>query len=214
MNRDLGNYRKIYDKRELLIDDVSSNPLELFQEWFQEIDEKFPEEEANAMTLSTIGTDGFPKGRVVLLKELNAEGFIFYTNYDSEKGQSILAQPNVSLSFFWHKLERQVIIKGIAKKVSAATSDAYFQSRPRGSQLGALISQQSTIVSKTDLEQKLIDVEAALEGQTIERPDYWGGFIVNPVAFEFWQGRPNRLHDRLSYTSNDGKSWKIDRLSP
>ncbi|MGR7814094.1 pyridoxamine 5'-phosphate oxidase [Lacinutrix undariae] len=214
MNRDLSHYRKTYDKRELLIDDVPGNPLQLFQEWFKEMDEGFPDEEANAMTLTTIGTDGFPKGRVVLLKQLTAEGFIFYTNYESEKGQSILAEPHVGLSFFWQKLERQVIIKGIAKKVTSDVSDAYFTSRPRGSQLGALVSHQSSVVSKYELEQKLVDVEVALEGKTIERPDYWGGFIIEPVTYEFWQGRPNRLHDRLVYKKGEKNTWTIDRLSP
>ena len=137
MNNDLGNYRKIYQKSELSKKNVSDNPMELFQKWFYEVEEFGRADEANVMTIATIGTDGFPKNRVVLLKKYTWEGFIFYTNYNSEKGKSLEKNPNVCLSFFWHKMERQVIIKGIAEKISENLSDGYLESRPDGSKLGA-----------------------------------------------------------------------------
>lgn len=215
MEKDLGDYRKSYEKGELLLEDVPENPMELFQKWFYEVDSFFAEDETNAMTLSTIGHDGFPKNRVVLLKKYTFEGFIFYTNYTSEKGKAIEANPNVCLSFFWHGAERQIIIKGKAEKIPANLSDGYFESRPRGSQLGALASNQSEIIfDRKELENKLSALEKAFEGKEISRPDTWGGYIVKPVELEFWQGRPNRLHDRIRYRIQDDFNWQIHRLSP
>jgi pyridoxamine 5'-phosphate oxidase len=151
----------------------------------------------------------------VLLKKFNEEGFIFYTNYTSEKGKAILNNPNVCLSFFWHSMERQVIIKGIAEKTAELISDNYFDSRPDGSKLGAIVSSQSEkIPSREYLDEKLKALEKEFEGKSIPRPDHWGGFIVRPVEVEFWQGRPNRLHDRIRYQLSDDYNWKIDRLSP
>ncbi|MFK7782714.1 pyridoxamine 5'-phosphate oxidase [Psychroserpens sp.] len=215
MNTDLGNYRKSYEKQELLEQNLSDNPLEVFQKWFHEVDANFNIGETNAMTLSTIGIDGFPKSRVVLLKKFTYEGFIFYSNYESEKGKAIANNQNVCLSFFWPEAERQIIIKGKAEKIADNLSDGYFESRPRGSQLGALVSNQSeTIKDRTTLENDLKSLEEQYEGKPIPRPKFWGGYIVKPVEIEFWQGRPNRLHDRIRYQLDEDFNWIQDRLSP
>jgi pyridoxamine 5'-phosphate oxidase len=215
MNTDLGDYRKSYEKQELLEEHLSDNPLEVFQKWFHEVDTNFDIGETNAMTISTIGLDGFPKSRVVLLKKFTYEGFIFYTNYESEKGKAIAKNPNVCLSFFWPEAERQVIIKGRAEKIAENLSDGYFESRPRGSQLGALVSNQSDIIKdRASLESRLKALELEYDGKEIPRPKFWGGYIVKPVEMEFWQGRPNRLHDRIRYHLDQDYNWIQDRLSP
>ena len=212
---DLSNYRKSYDKSELLETTIPEDPINLFNRWFHEVEDFGGVDEVNAMTVATIGLDGFPKSRVVLLKKYTFEGFIFYTNYDSEKGKAISNNPNICLSFFWHTMERQVIIKGIAEKTTTNISDGYFESRPDGSKLGAIVSNQSEVISsRTVLEDKLKQLEKDFQGKEIPRPDFWGGFIVKPVEVEFWQGRPNRLHDRIRYKLQEDFSWIIERLSP
>ncbi len=215
MEKDLSNYRRVYEKKELLEQDVPDNPLQLFQTWFYEVEASGSVEEANAMTISTIGLDGFPKARVVLLKKYTHEGFIFYTNYLSEKGKAIASNPNVCLSFFWASMERQIIIKGVAEKVAENLSDGYFESRPLGSKLGAMVSPQSEVIPSRDfLENKLHQLEKQYALSEVPRPDFWGGYLVRPQSIEFWQGRPNRLHDRIRFSLTDDFDWKIERLAP
>ena len=215
MSKDLSNYRKSYEKQELLESNCPENPLELFQKWFLNADASNTVEETNAVSLSTIGKDGYPKSRIVLLKKYNEEGFIFYTNYNSEKGKSIQENNQVCLSFFWPSLEQQIIIKGKAEKLSQKSSDGYFESRPTGSKLGAWASNQSTVVKSRDiLENNLKKFEEKFKGKEITRPPHWGGFMVKPKAIEFWQGRPNRMHDRILYRLKEDLSWEIERLEP
>lgn len=211
--QDLSNYRKTYEKSVLSEKEVDSNPMMQFRKWFYEVEDKGGIEEVNAMTVSTIGLDGFPKSRVVLLKGYDEHGFVFYTNYNSEKGKAIQANPNVCLSFFWPTLERQVIVKGIAEKVTAQTSDNYFDSRPIGSRIGAVISPQSQVIASYESLLEELHTYEQMDSNAIQRPVYWGGFLVRPVSLEFWQGRPNRLHDRIRFTL-DGIDWKIERLAP
>lgn len=215
MEKDLSNLRLVYSLGELLEKDLRENPMEQFQQWFLQAQQSDTVQEPNAMSVATIGLDGFPKTRVVLLKRFTDEGFIFYTNYNSEKGKAILANPNICLSFFWPVLERQIIIKGTAEKLPTNLSDGYFQSRPRGSQLGSIVSQQSEVVpSREYLQEQLSSLEKEMEGKPLKRPVHWGGFLVRPISLEFWQGRPNRLHDRIRYTLQADYDWKIERLSP
>lgn len=214
MAEDLSDYRKSYEKGELIETNVDDNPLQQFRSWFYQVIEFGGVEEANAMIVSTIGLDGYPKSRVVLLKKFDEDGFTFYTNYDSEKGKAILQNPNICLSFFWPNLERQVIIKGKAEKTSAEVSDNYFHVRPKGSQLGAMASPQSEVIASREvLEENLKKLEKEFDDQEIPRPENWGGFLVKPVSIEFWQGRANRLHDRIRYTLNY-PDWIIERLAP
>lgn len=213
--QDLSNYRKSYEKSELLESNIPEDPINLFNRWFHETEDFGGSGEVNAMTVSTVGLDGFPKSRVVLLKKFTEEGFIFYTNYNSEKGKAIEANPKICLSFFWHSMERQVIIKGIAQRTSEVISDNYFDSRPEGSKLGAIVSNQSEVVpSRGYLEENLKQLEEDYESMVIPRPQHWGGYLVVPVEVEFWQGRANRMHDRIRYKNLEDFSWKIERLSP
>jgi len=215
MKSDISNYRKSYLKGFLSENEIFDNPLKLFNKWFDEISDTTLEIEINAMTLSTIDNEGFPRNRVVLLKYFSEEGFIFFTNYNSNKAKSILSNNKVSLSFFWEQMERQIIIKGRAFKTSDDVSENYFNSRPLGSKIGALVSakQSSVIPSRSFLENKFEKIKKQFENSQISRPLNWGGFIVKPIEYEFWQGRENRLHDRIRYINKDSK-WIIERLSP
>jgi len=215
MAKDLSNYRKSYEKLELLEENCLRNPIEMFQKWFQNADQSGIIDEANAMTISTIGLDGFPKSRVVLLKKYTQEGFIFYTNYNSEKAIAISKNNRVCISFFWPGLEQQIIIKGNTEKIDENQSDDYFDSRPVGSKLGAWASNQSEAVkSRKELDLNLKAIEKEFKNKEITRPKHWGGFIIKPISIEFWQGRPNRMHDRIRYTLEEDFSWKIERLAP
>jgi len=215
MQNDLSDYRKTYEKKELLESNIDANPLQQFRTWFYEAEHYGGSDEPNAMAVATLGPDGYPKNRMVLLKKYNEEGFVFYTNYDSEKGKSMIAHPKVCLSFFWPTLERQVIIKGIAEKTSEIDSENYFHSRPKGSQLGAVVSDQSEVIASREiLENKLREMEKEYENSEVPKPKTWGGFLVRPQSIEFWQGRPNRLHDRIRYTLQQDFDWKIERLAP
>ena len=210
--KDLNDYRKSYTKGDLNEIDLSDNPFELFEKWFQETESQIGNLEVNAMTIASIGKDGYPKSRVVLLKSYSEEGFVFFTNYKSDKGRAIAENPHVCLSFFWGSTERQVIIKGIAEKISEEESTAYFLSRPRGSQIGAIASHQSEkISSRAILDDAVSEIEKS--DAQLSRPDVWGGYIVRPAEIEFWQGRENRLHDRFLF-EKDGLSWKHSRLAP
>lgn len=216
MENELHDYRKSYEKASLIRENLDENPIQQFRTWFYDVEKFGGLDEANAMTVSTIGKDGFPKSRIVLLKSYNEYGFVFYTNYESEKGQALLNNPHTCLSFFWPNTERQVIIKGIAEKVPENVSDNYFASRPKGSQLGAMVSNQSNVIeNRKVLEDELKVLEKKYADETIPRPKNWGGFLVRPESMEFWQGRPNRLHDRFIFTKSDSKEdWKIERLAP
>ena len=214
MDKNLHNYRKSYEKGSLTEDTVLENPLEQFATWFVDAEKTPTVEEPNAMTLSTVDTQGVPKARVVLLKEFTQEGFVFYTNYTSGKGQAIAQNNKVCISFFWPSLERQIIITGMAVKISEEKSIAYFNKRPRESQLGAVVSDQSTSIdSREALEEKLLNLEKQYHTKPIVKPAHWGGYLIQPTSYEFWQGRSSRLHDRIKYTKINN-SWNIGRLQP
>lgn len=210
---DLASLRLSYSQNELLEKNVLTNPFKQFAKWFDEaLDAKVLE--PNAMHASTI-SDGKPHGRIVLLKGFDENGFVFFTNYESNKGKEIEQNIFASLTFFWGDLERQVRIEGKIEKVSGQESDDYFHSRPRGSQIGAWVSNQSKVIDgRKVLEDKLLSLEKEFENiEIIPRPPHWGGYRVIPDKIEFWQGRPNRLHDRILYTK-EANNWKIERLSP
>lgn len=205
--------RTDYRLSELHEDQVAKNPMQQFERWFNDA-LKAQVIEVNAMTLSTVDKEGNPSSRIVLLKDIEDDGFVFYTNYLSHKGQEMENHPAVSLVFFWPDLQRQVRVKGITKKLSEQISEKYFHSRPIGSQQGAWASPQSTVIKNREvLEKNVAAVAEEYKTGIIPKPPYWGGYIVIPHQLEFWQGRTNRLHDRLLYTKMD-HTWKIDRLAP
>lgn len=213
MNK-VADLRKEYTLQGLNETDLDPNPFKQFQTWFdQALEAQLPE--PNAMTLATVTQDGKPSARIVLLKHFDERGFIFYTNYKSQKGQALDQSPWAALVFWWAELERQVRMEGYTQKVLDQESDAYFQSRPWGSQLGAWVSNQSQVVPSRDvLEDRLQALKAEYQDQHVPRPSHWGGYRLSPTLIEFWQGRPNRLHDRLRYYRLDDGNWLIERLSP
>ncbi|MCF0055407.1 pyridoxamine 5'-phosphate oxidase [Dyadobacter sp. CY356] len=212
MNQKIANIRADYSQKGLHESELDANPLNQFNKWFDEV-LKSELSESNAMLLSTVN-NGRPTGRIVLLKGVDENGFSFYTNYESKKGQEIEANPQVALTFFWKELERQVRIEGKIEKTSEKDSDDYFAIRPRGSQIGAWVSHQSEVIENREfLEQKQKSFEQEFEGVNVPRPPHWGGYRVIPDYVEFWQGRPSRLHDRLAYVLKDGV-WVVERLSP
>ncbi|MBP2617945.1 pyridoxamine 5'-phosphate oxidase [Chryseobacterium jejuense] len=210
----LHDKRKVYDKSQLIESEIKQNPIEQFRDWFLEASESPMISEVNAMAVSTVEEDGCPRTRMVLLKAYTYEGFIFYTNYNSRKGKAIEHNHKACLHFFWPNLERQIIIKANLEKVAENLSDGYFHSRPKGSQLGAVVSPQSQeIPNREFLEEKLKELEKEYETTEVPRPVHWGGYLAKPYEIEFWQGRPNRLHDRIVYQLED-LDWKVSRLAP
>jgi pyridoxamine 5'-phosphate oxidase len=214
MKSEIAAIRLNYSKKKLLEADASNNPFTQFDKWWQEavlseIDE------VNAMTLATASPDGIPSARIVLLKDFSEKGFMFFTNYESFKAQQLDNNPKACLVFFWKELERQVRITGLVQKVTPEESDAYFQSRPEESRIGAVTSPQSRVIESREwIDDQYEKNKKLLSGKTVKRPDYWGGYIVRPVIMEFWQGRPGRLHDRIQYTLQNNNEWKIERLAP
>lgn len=209
----INSLRHDFSKQTLDEKDVSVSPIMQFEKWFKEAVDTHVNE-PNAMTVSTSTLEGKPSARILLLRNFNEEGFVFYTNYTSRKGSEILDNPHCALLFFWPELERQVRIEGVLQKQTSEESDLYFKTRPRGSKLGAWTSAQSkTIANRQMLEHEYEKLSVIYPGEDIPRPPYWGGYLLRPVSIEFWQGRPSRLHDRILYTLDNG-NWEIERLAP
>lgn len=213
MDRDIGALREEYGTHGLRRSDLSPDPFQQFGIWFTAALEAGIRD-VNAMTLATTSPDGHPTARVVLLKGYSHEGFLLFTNFQSEKARHLAANPSAALLFLWKELERQIRIEGVAERVEREESVRYFHSRPRGSQLGAWVSHQSEVIdARRILEARLAEMEERFAGREIPLPAYWGGYRIKPSRFEFWQGRPNRLHDRFRYVRENG-SWRIERLAP
>jgi pyridoxamine 5'-phosphate oxidase len=214
MDEKTAEIRKEYTQKALMESGIEADPVRQFNMWWHEALEARIIE-VNAMTLATASADGMPSARTVLMKEFSEKGFTFFTNYNSFKGQQLSENPKACLLFFWKELERQVRITGIVEKLSSEESNAYFQSRPRASQLGAVVSPQSQVIeSRQWLDEEYKEIFKQYENTTVQRPLHWGGYIVRPVIIEFWQGRPGRLHDRIQYTLLENGGWKIERLAP
>lgn len=214
MKKEIADIRLSYSKNVLLESEADPNPFKQFEKWWQEaIHSEI--DEVNAMTLATASADGVPYARIVLLKDFSEKGFMFFTNYGSHKAQQLESNPNASLVFFWKELERQVRITGAAVKADPGESEFYFDSRPEESRIGAITSPQSRVIENRQWIDDLFEQNKKLfGGKAIKRPDYWGGYLVQPRVIEFWQGRPNRLHDRLQYTLVTTGEWKMERLAP
>ena len=214
MSYSIADIRKDYQMQSLLETDVAQDPFDQFANWWDDA-MKSELDEINAMTLATASATGMPAARIVLLKSFSAEGFVFFTNYNSQKGIELQENPFASLVFFWKELERQVRISGRVEKVSAAESDAYFHSRPEGSRIGAWASPQSSVIASREvIETNITMIEQQFTEGEISRPPHWGGYVVIPEVIEFWQGRPSRLHDRILYSKMAAGSWKVERLAP
>lgn len=210
----IADIRRDYSLKTLLETEVADNPFLQFGDWWQQAVES-EIDEVNAMTLATASLEGVPSARIVLLKAYDEKGFVFFTNYESAKGQELAENPKASLLFFWKELERQVRITGLVEKVSTAENDEYFLSRPTGSQIGAWASPQSHVIeNRSWLENRVKELDAKFKTEPLTRPAHWGGYRVKPVIIEFWQGRSSRLHDRIQYTLQDNGGWKIERLAP
>jgi len=214
MDHPISGIRREYALRGLSERDAAADPFKQFDVWFDEA-VRAGLHEPNAMALATVDTAGQPSVRLVLLKGFDQRGVVFYTNYNSRKARELADNRKAALCFWWPELERQVRIEGVVEKVSPEESDAYFQSRPREAQLGAAVSDQSHVLeSREALERRFWELESHLRGKPVPRPASWGGLRLQPHAFEFWQGRPHRLHDRLRYTRQTDGNWKIERLAP
>lgn len=213
MKKDIKDLREEYVLSTLDLSEVDQNPMVQFSKWFENaLESNLPE--PNAMTLATVNKTGAPSARIVLLKGFDEKGFVFFTNYKSQKGIEISENPNVALVFSWLELQRQIRIEGVASKISPKDSEDYFKTRPRGSKIGALASPQSRPIDRKDLEHSFQMIENQFfQSNDIPMPEHWGGYSVKPIRIEFWQGRRSRLHDRINYTLVEG-NWKLERLAP
>jgi pyridoxamine 5'-phosphate oxidase len=209
----ISDIRKQYMLKHLSEDDIAIDPFLQFQAWWDQA-VTAAIDEVNAMTLATASSDGVPSARIVLLKGFSEKGFVFFSNYKSFKGQQLADNPKACLVFFWKELERQVRLTGLVSRLSNEESDAYFYSRPKDSQIGAVVSPQSQVIERSWLDEAYAKAVNEAETKGITRPAHWGGYLVKPVIAEFWQGRPSRLHDRIQYSLEDDGSWKIERLAP
>lgn len=214
MSGKIADIRKEYIRRRLLESTIAEDPVLQFEQWWRDaLDAEI--EDVNAMTLATASMEAVPSARIVLLKEFNHDGFVFFTNYNSFKGRQLGENPKACLVFYWKELERQVRITGVVKKISEQENDNYFKSRPEESQIGAIVSPQSQVIENREwLDKHFENIQHQMKGSEIKRPTHWGGYNVKPVIIEFWQGRPGRLHDRIQYSLEENGIWKIERLAP